>query len=196
MKKKILERYRRDTSGMLMIDIATPKVSDLYDDFDKHAPFIRKELDYDLVEYLIESVRELPRERFGIHFSFSETMDDGLKGRVRASIYNYFDYLLATNRRELRTMLRNTLILLMLGMGMLSASIYINHAFDLSDDIVNKVLAEGLVIAAWVSMWEAIAGLLMNWQPLVRDRLIYRRLKKAPVTFIRDAASENLESTS
>lgn len=66
MKKSILERYRRDSAGQLVVDIAAEKVGDLYDDFDKHAPFVKKELDYDLVEYLIDSVRELGRELFSV----------------------------------------------------------------------------------------------------------------------------------
>ena len=49
MKKHILERYRRDAGGTLVIDIAAAKVSDLYEDFDLQAPYIKKDLDYDLV---------------------------------------------------------------------------------------------------------------------------------------------------
>ncbi|MCF7849748.1 MAG: hypothetical protein K9M45_12935 [Kiritimatiellales bacterium] len=191
MKKHILERYRRDSSGTLIIDIAASKVSDLYDDFDKHAPFVRKELDYDLVEYLIESTRELCREPFAIHFSFSQRMEEALMERVRKSVRNYFDYLLAKNRRELRAMFRNALILLLLGVVMLSVSIYINHAMEPSADIVESIMAEGLVIVAWVSMWEAIAGLLMNWQPLVRERMIYHRLKNAELVLNLDPAPES-----
>ena len=39
MKKHILERYRRDASGQLVIDIAAEKVSDLYDDFDQRLQY-------------------------------------------------------------------------------------------------------------------------------------------------------------
>ncbi len=190
MKKKILERYRRDRQGRLVIDIAATKVGDLYDDFDKHAPFVKKELDYDLVEYLIESVRELRREPFGVHFSFTEGMEEALTERVRKSIHNYFDYLLEKNRRELHAMLRTALILLLLGIVMLSGSVYMNHAMDFGDSVFRRIMAEGLVIASWVSMWEAIAGLLLNWQPAVRERLLYYRLKKADYSFSRDPVRE------
>jgi hypothetical protein len=40
---------------------------------------------------------------------------------------------------------------------------------------VEGVMGEGLVIAAWVSVWEGLAALLMNWPPLVRERWVYRR---------------------
>ena len=112
MKKHILERYRRDNTGQLVVDIAATKVSDLYDDFDKHAPFVKKELDYDLVEYLIDSVREVRNEPFSVNFTFSEETPPPLESRVRKSIHNYFGYLLETNKRELMRMFRSSAILL------------------------------------------------------------------------------------
>ena len=182
--KKIVERYRRDAAGGLVIDIAAVKVNDLYDDFDKQAPFIKKELDYDLVEYLVESAQELGRESFSVNFSFRDELADSLKERVRNSIWNYFDYLIAKNTRALRLMMRNALVLFVLGLVMLSISVYINLSHDLGDSMVKNILAEGLVIASWVSMWEAIAGIFLNWQPSVRERLVYRRLRNAELTFI------------
>ncbi len=185
MKKEILERYRRDARGRLVVDIAAAKVSDLYDDFDKQAPFVRKELDDELVEYLIESARELGREPFGINFSLGESIDEAIQRRVGSSINNYFDYLIARNTRELRAAFRTALTLFALGFSMLSGSIYLNSHFDLVGSLFDRLVAEGLVIASWVSMWEAIAGILLNWQPTVRQRLIYRRLRNAEVTFDR-----------
>jgi len=189
MKKHILERYRRDSSGKLVIDIAASKVSDLYDDFDKHAPYVKKELDYDLVEYLIDSVRELGREPFFVNFIFSEETTPPFESRVRKSIHNYFGYLLETNKRELMRMFRSSVILLSLGSAMLSASIYFNLKYDLDDAVIEGVMAEGLVIAAWVSVWEGLAALLMNWPPLHRTRRIYGQLSNA--TYVFGANPEN-----
>ncbi|WP_136059642.1 TetR/AcrR family transcriptional regulator [Pontiella sulfatireligans] len=183
MKKHILERYRRDSGGTLAIDIAASKVSDLYDDFDKHAPFVKKELDYDLVEYLIDSVRELHREPFSVNFIFSEATTPSLESRVCKSIHNYFGYLLETNKRELMRMFRSSVILLGLGAFMLTASIYLNLNYDLDDAVIEGVMAEGLVIAAWVSVWEGLAALLMNWPPLLRTRRVYHRLSSATYSF-------------
>lgn len=183
MKKQILERYRRDIAGKLVIDIAAAKVTDLYDDFDKQAPFVKKELDYDLVEYLVESARELGREPFSVNFSFNDELNDSLKDRVRHSIIGYFDYLLAKNERELHVMFRTSLTLFLLGLVMLSGSVYMNLFIEFDGSVVKRIMAEGLVIASWVSMWEAIAGVLLNWQPTVRERLVYRHLKNAELTF-------------
>lgn len=55
--KNIIQRYQQLPDGHYAIDITAVKVSDLYNDFDKHAPYARKELDQDLVEYISEYAR-------------------------------------------------------------------------------------------------------------------------------------------
>lgn len=179
MKKHILDRYRRDEAGCLVIDIAAEKVSDLYDDFDKHAPFVKKELDYDLVEYLIDSAREIGRESFGICFLFASPVDRELEQRLCKSVRNYFSYLLETNRREIMQTLRSAVILLALGLAMLAVSIYLNLTFHLDDAVVEGVMAEGLVIAAWVSVWEGLALVLMNGPVLLKNRRLYAATGRA-----------------
>jgi AcrR family transcriptional regulator len=191
MKKKILDRYPCDSCGRRVVDIATQRVNDLYDDYDKNAPFLKKGLNDYMVEYLIESVRELDREPFRVNFSLAEELDDPIKERVRNSVASYFDYLLEKNLRQLHAIFRTASILLLLGVVMLSVSIYMNYRFELSDTIVKRVLAEGLLIASWVSLWEALAGLLLNWQPAMRERIIYRRLLRSEVTFDRTPVPEN-----
>jgi len=195
MKKKILDRYRRDSTGVLVVDIAAARVSDLYDEFDKQTPYSKKELDFDLVEYLAESARELGREPFIINFSFNDDLDEALKDRVRKSIWSYFDYLLARNTRELHAMFRSSLILFVVGVAMMSASVYMNLVLDFSDSVIKRIMAEGLVVASWVSMWEALAGMLLNWKPAARERRVYRRLKSTELSFINLPLNEAAEGT-
>jgi hypothetical protein len=183
MRRRILKRYRRDSADELVIDISASKVSDLYDDFDKYAPFVKKELDYDLVEYLIDSVRELGPEPFSVQFTFSSEITSMLEERVRKSMHSYFKYLLETNWRELMRMFLTSGVLLGLGMVMLGVSIYLNLHFELEEAIVEGALVEGLVIAAWVSVWEGLSTLLLNWPSLVRTRHIYGRLSCAQYLF-------------
>lgn len=106
---------------------------------------------------------------------------------MRKSVRNYFSYLLETNRREFKKTLRSSFILLLLGSAMLSVSIYLNLRFDLDDAVVEGVMAEGLVIAAWVSVWEGLAGVLMNLPPLLRTRRVFHRLSSTDLQFKTEA---------
>lgn len=87
------------------------------------------------------------------------------------------------NRREQHKMFRSSAILLSMGIAMLAGSISMNLRFGSGEGVVRAVLIEGLVIAAWMSVWEGLAALLMNWPTLIRERRIYRRLANAAYSF-------------
>jgi hypothetical protein len=53
MKKSVLNRYERSPEGLILIDVTAEKAEDLYSDFDRSAPYIRRDLDPELVDYLI-----------------------------------------------------------------------------------------------------------------------------------------------
>ena len=83
MKKPILDRYARTADGSLAIDISTNRAADLYNNFDKTTPFAKKELDADLVEYLIDSVQEIEPDDYVIRFHFPEA---GTRCYVRVGV--------------------------------------------------------------------------------------------------------------
>lgn len=58
-----------------------------------------------------------------------------------------------------------------------------NTRFALDDSVVKEVMSEGWVIAAWVSVWEGLAALLMNLGPLSRTRKVYQRLVRGELVF-------------
>ena len=182
-KRRILERYARADDGRVVIDIAAAKIADLYDDFDKHASYLKKELDLELVDYIIDSVREIGREPFLIQVSLAPPMDAAAVCRVQASLHNYFLYLRELEARDLRRLTRTSLILFVVGVAILTASVWINSRPAIRDVVLGSVIAEGLTIAAWVSLWEALAMFLVNWAPHRRLIRMYERIAKADVRF-------------
>ncbi len=48
MPKRIVDRYEHTVDGIVIIDVAARRVEDLYEDFDKTAPYHKKDLDEDL----------------------------------------------------------------------------------------------------------------------------------------------------
>jgi hypothetical protein len=51
------------------------------------------------------------------------------------------------------------------------------------DVVLGSVIAEGLTIATWVSLWETLAMFLVNWAPHRRLIRMYERIAKADVRF-------------
>ena len=50
VKRDVLDRYEQAASGGYIIDVAAINVEALYDDFDRSAPYVRRDLDQDLVD--------------------------------------------------------------------------------------------------------------------------------------------------
>lgn len=184
MKVGILERYSRAEDGRYIIDINAGKVSDLYDEFDKHAPYVRKELDPHLVEYIIDSAKDLGGEAFTICFHLLEPADEAMQERVTTSINSYFIYLKTLELNEWARVTRTSLIFLVMGIAILFLSVWVNERLSLGATVLAKVFAQGLTVAAWVSLWEALANFLINWKPYTRRLKMYERIARAPVQFM------------
>jgi hypothetical protein len=181
--KNILERYQQMPDGHYIIDITAGKVNDLYNDFDKHAPYVRKELDQNLVEYITDSARDLSREDFTIQFRLLEQPEDTMKTRITASINSYFLYLKTIELNELGRVIRTSLIYFVIGIALLFLTIWINEKLTTDSSVINQVFAQGLTIAAWVALWEALATLIVNWTPYSRQIKLYERIANTLVQF-------------
>lgn len=183
MKKTILERYPRMPDGRYVIDITAGKTNDLYNDFDKIAPYVRKELDQDLVDYITDSARELGNVDYLLHFRLVEPADMDMQARIITSINSYFEYLRTIEIAELGRAMRTSLLFLLLGVIILFLSVWVNSGITAGSSVTQKVFAEGLTVAAWVSMWEALATFLVNWTPISRKIFLYKRIANIPVQF-------------
>ena len=187
MKRTVLNRYEKTGDGSVVIDVAAPRVEVLYSNFDKSAPFIRRDLDQDLVDYLIECAREMKHESFILRFTLGQSPDDGKQSRIRQSVNAYFVYLAECERQRVLQMFRRSAILFCIGLAILFLSVSVNHALGPERSVVANVLAEGLTVAAWVSLWESLAVFLVEWFPLRRNTVLYRRLAGAELTFRAEA---------
>ncbi|TLU82494.1 MAG: hypothetical protein FDX21_08310 [Chlorobium sp.] len=185
MPKRIVDRYEHTVDGLVIVDVAARRVEDLYEDFDKTAPYHKKDLDEDLTYYLTECVREIGRVDFVIRFMFECYPSDEFMLRVRTSVNKFFIYQRELELGAMNKMLRTAVTLFVIGIIILGLSLWLNHLFAVNGtpSFLNTVFAEGLTIVAWVSVWEALATLLLNWpQHLFLIRL-FRKIAEAPVQF-------------
>ena len=183
MKKEIIERYERTAAGEIIIDISTQKIEDLYDNFDRLSHFLKKDLNQGLVEYIIESVREIEGEKFIIQFNLETDIEHDSISRVKNSIKNFFIYLQDVESRKIKEMMRTSIIFLVLGLVIATISVLINQSELVKTSIATAVIAEGLTVAAWVSLWESLATFLIKWMPHKKMILLYRRIANAKVIF-------------
>jgi hypothetical protein len=160
-------------------------VEDLYNNFDRIADYMKKDLDQEFVDYVTDCVREIGKRAFVIRISLSIMPDKVVMDRVRRSVRTYFLYLQETERRQLRAMLRRSLVLFAIGLALLVLAIAATQGFASNEGVLAEVFSQGLTVAAWVSLWEAIANLFVEWYPHQQEIKRYGRVTNTTVMFRR-----------
>lgn len=183
MKKNIVERYERSENGEVIINISAHKIEDLYNDFDKKSHFLKKDLNQDLVEYLIDSVSEIESETFLIEFFLEQKSNDEAISRVRNSVKNFFLYMKELELKNMDDMIRTSIILLFTGLTIAGMSVLMNESALAKNSIIGGVIAEGLTVAAWVSLWESLATFLIKWMPYKNKISLYQKISDSKVMF-------------
>ncbi len=167
--------------GKIIIDISAQRIEDLYDNFDKKAQFLKKDLNQELVEYIIDSVSEIDKEPFVIQFNLEVTSEKELIRRLVKSVNTFFLYMQELEAKKMQEMIRTSIILLFIGLVAVTLSVLVNEIKLVSDKIMLAVLAEGLTVAAWVSLWESLATFLIKWMPYKKKIVLYKRIANAQV---------------
>ena len=185
MKKPIISRYELTEKNEVIIDASVRSVEDLYNNFDRTADYMKKDLDQEFVDYVTDCVREIGRRAFVIRISLSIMPDQVVMDRVRRSVRTFFLYLQEMERRQLRAMLRRSLVLFAIGLALLVMAIGVTRRFSSSEGVLEEVFSQGLTVAAWVSLWEAIANLFIEWYPRRQEIKRYDHVTNATVMFRR-----------
>ena len=200
MEKHILERYSRTDDGMAEIAKTGTQEALLgrmqtrkelyeliryedYNNYDQSAPYLKKDLEPNLVDYIVDCAGEVGPEPFALQFSLDTPIGHDSMSRLKDSVHTYFRYLKELELRELKGMFRTSLILFLIGIAVLTLSVWMNRLIEDSESVVSRVFAEGLTVAAWVSLWEALATFLINWAPHRRRIRLYERIAAAPLRF-------------
>ncbi len=188
----ITSRYEFTDKKEVIIDVSVPTVEHLYSNFDRTAPYSKKELDQELADYLIDSVSEIRKHKFIIRISLTKAPDKALTDRVRKSINTYYAYLKGLEFRAFKEMLKRSFILFAVGLVLLALAIEATLRFTMQRQhgVLAEVFSQGLTVAAWVSLWEAIANLFLEWAPHKKNISLFDRIANAPVVF------RNLEQNS
>jgi len=183
MTSVVLNRYEIIEDGRYIIDISAARIQDLYNNFDRNAPHIRRDLDQDLADYLVTSAKELKYKTYLMRFTFTEPPGEDNQMRIIKSINSYFNYLTESEKQALLQILRRSGILFCIGLAFLFASVLVNQMLSIDSSVLAKVFAQGLTVAAWVSLWESFVVFLIEWSPHNNRITQYKRLSDTMIIF-------------
>lgn len=181
MKKEILERYERNANDEIIINISTDKIEDLYNNFDRRSPFLKKDLSEDFVTYLIDCVSEIDQQKFVIHINFETPTQTSSLSRIKNSIHNFFLYMKELETKQMRSRAKTSGILLCVGAVLAFIALLMNTSTLVNENLFLGVIAEGLSVATWVALWEALATFLIRWMPSRKKIFLYEQIAQADV---------------
>lgn len=179
----LINRYRKDNKGNLLIEVTVDKIEELYNDFDRNAPFRKRDLDQEFVDYLIDCAEELLKEDYKILFTVKDKLDEYKQSRIIKSIDNYFHYLVVLEKKNIRQMLFRAFVLFIIGLIILISSVLLAKKVQNTNSIVLDIINQGLTVAAWVSLWESIATFLIEWVPRLKKIKVFKSIIKSKLIF-------------
>ena len=139
MKKDILSRYDRNEKDEIIIKISTSKFENLYNHFDMSSTFLKKDLNQQLVDYIIESVSEISNEKFILKFYFEEKIAQNDISKIKTSVNNYFTYLEELEKKKMSEQVKNSLIFMLIGAFFITLSILSEE----NEELIQRIISEG-----------------------------------------------------
>jgi hypothetical protein len=180
-----MARYK-DVGGKKLIEIRVKTAAQLFDARDP-SPFRERDLDDNFVEYVVSSAKEFSHKTpLQIKIHINEPQRPELNEAAIIEAYKaHADYAVHLAEQRLSEFIRRGQFALLIGLAVLficvAASQYLT---EISKVRAVRVIAEGLTIIGWVSLWRPIELLLYDWWPVYAQLRLLRKLAATNVTVI------------
>lgn len=168
------------------IELRIVELSELFNSMDP-TPFHHRNLDSDAEDFLENWALGFPQDsHFKIIVHIERMPQEDPSALVTEAIHNYFEYKSERSKSNLRQLLLEGRVSLLIGLGflgmcLLGADIL---AAGFANNTFLRLLKESLLIGGWVAMWRPIQIFLYGWWPIVRRGRIYRNLGRAIVQVV------------
>lgn len=169
-------------SAIALIELKLQSINQLYNSLDP-APFHERDLDRDAEQFIVSWAQEYPLRaplRLRIHLDRLPEVPGELD-RIVDSVHHFFAYRNMLNRLDLRRLIYEGWISLIIGLLFLTTCILAAHTFARGTGLVSIVLREGLTLVGWVAMWRPLDICLYRWWPIRRRGRIYDKLASVPI---------------
>lgn len=176
---------------MHTIDIRLRELPQLFDSLDP-SPFRDKALDREVEAWLIESAGEFP-----VHAGLRVLVHGPAEleahvGDIASAIHAHFALSATLAERRHRRRKRVGRLGMLLGLVVLGVALALRTLVSQWPPPGGEVLAEGLLILAWVALWRpAEVALFDQWESREYLRLL-RKLSQVPVAYALSGASTGL----
>ena len=169
------------------LDVHVGELRQLFNSLDP-APFRERDLDPEAERFIVEWGREAPGDgplALAVHVA-AAVPAPGESGLLAQSVRDHFAREAASTRNRLRRLFRNGRASLAVGLLFVAAA---NVVGDVVGELLRgqqygRVLAESIVIGAWVALWRPLEIFLYDWWPIRAEARLFDRLAAMSVDVI------------
>lgn len=165
-----------------LIELRLSDLDQFFNTFDP-SPFHKKDIDDDAERYIVNSVRAFSlKTKLKLVFYLPAEHHKEASQVLMPAIENYFKYQAIMASRELKSLLHEGRIAMLL--GTLFLCICMSARALLSLIVENPfwgIIIEGLSIVGWVAMWRPIQIYLYDWWALFRKKKVFEKIREMPI---------------
>lgn len=170
-------RYKKEGEKFLIeMELDNPK--HLFDRKDP-SPIKGRDLNEDVVTYIINSLREIPASYpviLKIYFTEGSEERKFSSEKVADAIKTFFLFEEYNKSMELKLKFKRGFKALFIGLSFLFLCIFFSSSLEhTSKNLLWLYFQEGLNVLGWVSMWYPINVFLFEWWPIKEEKEIYHR---------------------
>jgi hypothetical protein len=187
MARPFRKRYPT-RNGKVVIEIRVNSVHQLFDERDP-APFREKDLEEDMVEYLVTAIQEVGNDRLGLIRVYLGPNRGSYNDEMIAQAFTtHFEYEAEIMSRKITYTIQVGLKSLAIGLSFLSAAVFTSRTLGSTNpNYWSLLFKEGILLMGWVSMWKPINIFLYDWWPLIDLRKNYLQLAHAPLEIVNES---------
>ncbi|MEB0008178.1 MULTISPECIES: hypothetical protein [unclassified Pseudomonas] len=150
-------------------------------------PFLNKDLDREAEAFIETWAAEFTSDsRLKITIHLEHLPAEGEPSAIMVeAIHNYFDHKAGLVRGELKHLLRDGRISLLIGVSFVILCLIMADVIGkLGTGPVINIARESLMIVGWVAMWRPLQIFLYDWWPLLRLIRVYKSISHARVQVV------------
>lgn len=166
-----------------LIEVKVAEVHQLFNSMDP-SPFHERDLDRDAEQFILSWAQEFPGRapvKLVVHLGKTPEGVADASALIRESVRHYFSYRADMIRRELRLLMKEGRMALMIGVAFLAVCEVVAQSLPATQDTWHGMLRQGLTIIGWVAMWKPLEIYLYRWWPVRRLIRAYEKLSAMDV---------------
>lgn len=169
------------TTAERAIELRLHDIEQLFNSLDP-SPFREKDIDRDAEDFIVGWAQELPRATpLALRIHLAQPPVATSEAAIVEAVHNYFASRREHAQRELRLLLRQGRLSLLIGLVFLAACLAGGELLAREGAAWAEYVRQSLLIAGWVAMWRPMQIYLYDWWPIRRQIRTFDRLATMPV---------------